>query len=96
MNVVVTGYSLIGDSQGSDGEPHTATGTYPTAGRTIAVDPSIIPYGTKVRIPAFGNGTYIAEDTGGAINGYHIDVYMSTGDKARAWGRKNLTIYVER
>lgn len=93
MNVESTGYSLYGDSMGSDGTPETATGTYPTVGRTIAVDPSVIPYGTEVYIPAF-NGVFIAEDTGGMINGNKIDIYMSHGDKAREWGRKNIEVYV--
>ncbi|WP_347256114.1 3D domain-containing protein [Anaerostipes sp. PC18] len=44
-------------------------------GRTIAVDPDVIPYGSKVKIDGLA-GTYIAEDTGGMINGDHIDVYF--------------------
>lgn len=95
LRVVATGYSLIGDSQGSDGTIETATGTIPSAGRTIAVDPSVIPYGSRVKIPALGNGTFIAEDTGGAINGNHIDVYMANGDIARQWGRKTVDIYIQ-
>lgn len=92
---MATGYSLIGDSQGSDGTIETATGTIPTVGRTVAVDPNVIPYGTKIKIPAMGEGTYIAEDTGGMIKGNHIDIYMSHGDKARQWGRQTITIYVK-
>jgi 3D (Asp-Asp-Asp) domain-containing protein len=96
MTVEATGYSLISDELGSDGDPQTATGTYPTAGRTIAVDPNVIPYGSKVKIPAMGNSTYIAEDTGGMIDGNHIDIYMSHGDIARKWGRQTITIYVKK
>ncbi|MEH7209956.1 3D domain-containing protein [Priestia megaterium] len=94
LKVVATGYSLIGDSQGSDGDPLTATGTYPATGRTIAVDPNVIPLGSTVYIPALG-GSFKAEDTGGAIDGNHIDVYMANGDIARQWGRKTLDIYVQ-
>ena len=57
----------------------TATGTRATPGRTIAVDPTIIPYGTNVII----NGhTYIAEDTGGGIKGNKIDICVSSNSEA--------------
>ena len=68
----------------NDGDStHTATMTQPTAGRTIAVDPKVIPYGSKVLI----NGiTYIAEDCGGAIKGKRIDVYHDTHAEALEFG----------
>lgn len=67
----------------------TATGTTPKQGRTIAVDPDVIPYGSKVYI----NGNeYIAEDTGGAINGKSIDVYFNSHKKALKWGVKYLEV----
>jgi len=70
----------------------TATGTKATAGRTIAVDPSVIPYGTKVII----NGhTYIAEDCGGAINGNKIDIFFDSHEEALAFGRQQLKVYIE-
>lgn len=58
----------------------TATGTTPKEGRTIAVDKSVIPLYSKVQIvcdsyPSI-NGTYIAEDVGGAIKGKKIDIYF--------------------
>lgn len=93
MSVEATGYSLISDELGGNGDGVTATGTIPTAGRTIAVDPSVIPYGTQVYIPSMG-GTYIAEDTGGMIKGNKIDIYMSHGDIARQWGRQTIEVYV--
>lgn len=65
----------------------TATGTYVTAGRTIAVDPSIIPYGTEVYIE--GYGWRVAEDTGGAVNGNHIDIAVDIHSRAIDMG----TIY---
>lgn len=68
----------------------TATGTKATAGRTIAVDPDVIPYGTEVII----NGhTYVAEDCGGAINGNDIDVFFNTHEEALQFGRQVLTAY---
>jgi 3D (Asp-Asp-Asp) domain-containing protein len=94
INVQATGYSLYDDPMGHDGTPQTATGTYPKEGRTIAVDPRVIPYGTEVYIPAL-NGVFIAEDTGGLIKGNKIDIYFSHGSEARQWGRKNIEIYVD-
>ena len=63
----------------------TASGTMPKAGRTIAVDPKVIPLGTKVII---GGKTYVAEDTGGAIKGKRIDMYFASHTDALAWGVK--------
>lgn len=67
----------------------TATGTTPTAGRTIAVDPTVIPYGTNVLID--GN-TYIAEDCGGAIKGNRIDICFDTHAEALEFGRQTKTV----
>ena len=70
--------------------PTTSTGTRATAGRTIAVDPSRIPYGTKVKI----NGQiYVAEDTGGAIVGNRIDVYFNTHQEALNFGRQSAEVF---
>lgn len=70
----------------------TATGTVATAGRTIAVDPSVIPYGTVVEI----NGhEYIAEDCGGAINDNRIDIFFDTHEEAMAFGVQYADVYEE-
>jgi 3D (Asp-Asp-Asp) domain-containing protein len=61
----------------------TYTGTTATAGRTIAVDPDVIPLGSTVYI----NGApFVAEDIGGAIQGNRIDVYFPTHDAAIEFG----------
>lgn len=61
----------------------TATGTTPMAGRTIAVDPAVIPYGSEVTI----NGhSYIAEDCGGAIKGNRVDILFDTHQEALNFG----------
>lgn len=65
----------------------TATGVRAKAGRTIAVDPSVIPYGTKVTI---GNNTYIAEDCGGAIKGNRLDIYFDSHQEASDFGVQYL------
>lgn len=66
----------------------TATGTHVTPGRTVAVDPAVIPLGTRVYID--GVGWRVAEDTGGAIKGNIIDLAVSGHDEfdkfsARVW-----------
>lgn len=61
----------------------TASGVMPKAGRTIAVDPKVIPLGTKVIIDG---KVYVAEDTGGAIKGNRIDMYFATHSEALNWG----------
>lgn len=68
----------------------TATGTKAKQGRTIAVDPSVIPYGTKVII----NGhTYVAEDCGGAIDGNRIDIFFNSHKDALKFGVQYATVY---
>lgn len=71
----------------------TATGTKPTFGRTIAVDPTIIPYGSRIYIPEFDK-TFIAEDCGGGIKGNKVDIYMNTEEECLNWGIRNITIYI--
>ena len=70
----------------------TATGTVPKWG-TIAVDPKIIPYGTKVYIPIFDK-VFIAEDCGGAIKGNKIDIYMNSKSECINWGIRSITIEI--
>lgn len=69
----------------------TATGTRPRKG-TIAVDPRVIPLGTKLFIPGYGYG--IAEDTGGAVKGNFIDVYFPSRQAALNWGRRTVKIKI--
>lgn len=60
--------------------------------KVIAVDPSVIPLGSKVWVEGYGEA--IAGDTGGAIKGNKIDVFIPSQDAALQWGRKNITIKV--
>ena len=77
----------------NDGDSSTtATGTTPTPGRTIAVDPNVIPYGSEVII----NGhSYIAEDCGGAVKGNRIDIVFSTHEEALQFGVRYAEMYVK-
>ena len=69
----------------------TASGTKVKEGRTIAVDPKIIPLGSKVEL----NGkTYVAEDVGGAIKGNSIDLYFNSHSEANNWGVKYKNVYL--
>nr|WP_317331391.1 3D domain-containing protein [uncultured Romboutsia sp.] len=77
------------------GDTITSTGTVPTEGTTIAVDPSVIPYGSKVYIPELGK-VFTAEDCGSAIKGNRIDIFMDSEAKCNEWGVKNITIYVSK
>lgn len=83
INVVSTAYT---------GYSTTSTGQKPMWG-TIAVDPKVIPYGTKVYIPQF-NKIFVANNTGGAIKGNKIDIFMNTKKECYNWGRKNIEIHV--
>lgn len=65
---------------------NTSTGVKAKEGRTIAVDPSVIPYGTKVHIK--GMGDFIAEDCGGDVKGKHVDIYFESHKKTVKFGVK--------
>lgn len=70
----------------ANGNPivYTASGAIAQEGRTIGVDPKIIPYGTEVYISGLGWKT--AQDTGGSIGSQHIDVYMDSHESALSSG----------
>lgn len=75
----------------------TATGTVATEGRTIAVDPSVIPYGATVTLYCESGDTVscIAEDCGGGIKGKHIDVFFDDHQAALEFGVQSAMVYVE-
>lgn len=83
--LVVKAYSYTGGGT-------TAMGTPARVGE-IAVDPRVIPLGSKVYIE--GIGVRYAEDTGGNIKGNTIDIYMNTLSECRNWGVRYVTIYIE-
>lgn len=70
----------------------TSRGNIPKEGRTIAVDPKVIPYGSVVYIE--GYGYYIAEDTGGTIKGNRIDIFTEDYNKAIQLGRKTANAWI--
>jgi cystine transport system substrate-binding protein len=82
LTVVATGYALGGT---------TSTGL-PVGWGVAAVDPSVIPLGTRMTVP--GYGTAVASDTGPAIVGETIDLWFPTIRQAKAWGRRVVTIVI--
>ncbi|KGR77581.1 G5 and 3D domain-containing protein [Ureibacillus sinduriensis] len=71
----------------------TATGLALSDGmKVIAVDPSVIPLGTKVWVEGYGNA--IAADKGSAIKGNKIDVFVGSDAQANSWGRKKVRIKI--
>ena len=69
----------------------TATGTKATEGRTIAVDPFVVPLGSTVYL----NGNpYIAEDTGSAIKGKRIDLFINNHQKAKEFGVQEMEVKI--
>lgn len=95
---IVATYSMEATAYTSTAsEPLTASGTKPVRNpsgfSTIAVDPKVIPLGSLVYVHGYGFAK--ATDTGSAINGMIIDVYMNSEQECRAWGRKyNVTVNV--
>ncbi len=69
----------------------TASGTATNYG-TIAVDPGVIPMGSKIYVPGYGWG--VASDTGGSIQGSKIDIWYPSTSDCLQWGVRNVTITV--
>ncbi len=81
ITVQATAYCLAGS---------TATGM-PVGRGIIAVDPSVIPLGARVHVSGYGDA--VAADTGGAIVGNRIDVWLPCGE-AYAWGNRTVTVTI--
>lgn len=81
-----TAYTWGGGASG-----HTSIGLWPKRG-IVAVDPRVIPYYTKLYIPGYGMA--IAGDTGGAIVGTRIDLFMDSLHECYQWGRRGVEIYI--
>ncbi|MCI9558102.1 hypothetical protein D3Z55_01170 [Clostridiaceae bacterium] len=85
-----TGYCPCSRCSGKWGK-RTSTGAIPQSGHTVAVDPRVIPYGTKLMI----NGTvYTAEDCGGGVKGKHIDIYYDTHSQATRHGSRSAEVFL--
>ena len=80
LTVTATGYTMPG---------RTATGL-PVGPGIVAVDPAVIPLGSRITIPGYGRG--VAADTGSSVVGNTIDLWFPTAADALAWGRRTVTI----
>jgi|GEM_PF-2666146 len=87
----VTAYCPCEKCCGVGGGHTTASGTTPTAGRTIAADTSVLPMGTHVLIEGH---EYVVEDRGGAIKGNRIDMFMSSHQEALNWGKRTVEVTI--
>lgn len=78
------------------GDKNTATGRRPVRNpnglSVIAVDPSVIPLGSKVYVDGYGYA--IAADTGGAIKGNIIDLFLNSESECRRWGRRPVNLLI--
>ncbi len=83
MDVIATAYTYTGYN--------TATGVSPAYG-VVAVDPRVIPLGTRMYVEGYGHAT--ALDTGGAIKGNRIDVFLESAAEASRWGVRTVRIYL--
>jgi uncharacterized protein YabE (DUF348 family) len=83
LTMAASAYSMPGS--------RTATGTAAGPG-TVAVDPSVIPLGTKLYIEGYGHA--VASDVGGDIKGNRIDLHFATVDQARQFGRRVVKVYI--
>jgi len=89
----VRSYNLKVDAVAYHLPGRTALGV-PVGKGVVAVDPKLIPLGTRMHVP--GYGASIAADVGTAIKGRIIDLWMPTNAAARRWGRRTVTITVYR
>lgn len=87
LAVLATAYwtHVGGHGIAADGNPAIAY-------HTLAVDPNVIPFGSRVHVP--GIGWMLAHDTGGLIKGNRIDIAMESTEAAINWGIREVTITV--
>lgn len=91
-------YSMVATAYSCNGEPGITYSGTPARVGAIAVDPTVIPLGTKMFILT-NDGEYIygeavAEDIGGSIKGYKVDLYFETFDECWIFGVRDCTVYI--
>lgn len=91
LDMEATAYYPGPESTDQWADGYTYTGVRAGKG-VVAVDPSVIPLGTRLYIPGYGEA--IAADIGGAIKGYRIDLGYDTYEEAIQFGRKRVKVYV--
>ena len=88
----ITYYCSRSECSGAYGDL-TATGTRCEQGRTVAVDPNVIAYGTKLLIDGH---VYTAEDCGGNVRGDHVDIYLDDHELTERLGVKYTNVWIVR
>ncbi len=91
ISVVATGYTAAPE----ENWPYAGAPSYiglPLARGIVAVDPNVIPMGTKLYIEGYGEG--IAADQGGAINGNRIDLFFDSKQEANEWGMRSVNVTI--
>jgi 3D (Asp-Asp-Asp) domain-containing protein len=86
-----TAQTFIATAYIATGNP-TRSGRMPQVGRTVAVDKSIIPLGSIIVVDGH---RYVAEDTGGAIQGNRLDLFVASRGEAISFGRQQVKVVVE-
>lgn len=76
-------------------EGHTKSGEYVRRG-VVAADPKVLPIGSRIRIHEAGpySGTYEVLDTGRAIKGREVDIYIANDEEAKQFGRRNVKVEI--
>lgn len=89
-NFTLTYYCSCEECSGHWGT-QTATGNHCEQGRTVAVDPDVIAYGTRILID---DNVYVAEDCGSLVKGDHIDIYVEDHELVEKLGKKVKKIWL--
>jgi 3D (Asp-Asp-Asp) domain-containing protein len=92
LTVVATAYTPV--ATGVEGGCYTKTGRDGRSVHGVAVDPKVIPLGSRLFIPGYGH--CVADDIGGAIRGHRVDVRVQAARNMAVWGRRSVRIYVLR
>lgn len=97
IEMVVTAYSPDAASCGqfADGQTATLHSVNTNAGRLVAADTSVLPYGSMLTIEGYADGEIVPVlDCGGAIKGARLDLLFPTHEQAMAWGVRRIEVVV--
>jgi 3D (Asp-Asp-Asp) domain-containing protein len=97
MRMLVTAYSPDARSCGDQADGITASGysVWTNGGRMVAADTTILPFGSLVSVPGYGEDEIVPVlDRGGEIKGNRLDVLYSTHDIAKRWGAQRLDVTI--
>lgn len=91
LTVLATAYCGCKQCCGIRANGYTSTGMWARYG-VVAVDPRVIPLNSRLYIPGYGYA--VAADTGSAIKGMRIDLFFPSHEKARAYGKRRVDVYI--